>query len=125
MNAAAIGAVAVGGAIGSVARYLVGLWLLPASGALPVGTLLVNVVGSFLIGLFARWFVAPDADHVLRLALTVGFCGGFTTFSTFTAETLTLLQQGRAARAMLYVALSLACGLAATAAGLFVARPRA
>ena len=115
-------AVAVGGATGSVARYVLGTLLLRASTGFPVSTLLINVVGSFLIGLFARLFDAPDHNHVLRVALTVGICGGFTTFSTFSAETVTLLQQGKAGRAALYVTVSLVAGVLATFAGLMVGR---
>ncbi|MCA0375226.1 MAG: fluoride efflux transporter CrcB [Gemmatimonadetes bacterium] len=117
LTVGALLAVALGGALGSVLRYVLGV-VVPPVGGLPAGTLVVNVVGSFLVGLFVRLFVTPDADHVLRLALTAGLCGGFTTFSTFSAETVTLLQQGRAGRALLYVALSLLLGLAAAAAGL-------
>ncbi len=115
-------AVAGGGAIGSLARYVIGVLLLRAGNGFPVSTLLINVVGSFLIGLFARLFDAPDHNQVLRVALTVGLCGGFTTFSTFSAETVTLLQQGRAGRAALYVTVSLVAGMLATFAGLMVGR---
>jgi CrcB protein len=115
-------AVAGGGAIGSVARYVIGVVLPRSSGAFPLSTLLINVAGSFLIGLFARLFDAPDDHQVLRVALTVGICGGFTTFSTFSAETVTLLQQGRAGRAALYVTVSLVAGVLATFAGHMVGR---
>ena len=115
-------AVAGGGAIGSVARYVIGVLLLRAGNGFPVSTLLINVVGSFLIGLFARLFDAPDHSQVLRVALTVGICGGFTTFSTFSAETVTLMQQGKAGRAALYVTVSLVAGVLATFAGLMVGR---
>jgi len=115
-------AVAGGGAIGSVARYVIGVLLLRAGNGFPVSTLLINVVGSFLIGLFARLFDAPDHNQLLRVALTVGICGGFTTFSTFSAETVTLLQQGKAGRAALYVTVSLVAGVLATFAGLMVGR---
>ena len=115
-------AVAFGGAAGSVARYVLGMLLLRASSGFPVSTLLINVAGSFLLGLFARLFDAPDQHQVLRVALTVGICGGFTTFSTFSAETVTLLQQGKAGRAALYVMVSLVAGVLATFAGLAVGR---
>lgn len=115
-------AVAGGGAIGSVARYVIGVLLLRAGNGFPVSTLLINVVGSFLIGLFARLFEAADHHQVLRVALTVGICGGFTTFSTFSAETVTLLQQGKAGRAALYIGLSVVAGIVATFAGLMVGR---
>lgn len=119
MSGAVLLVIALGGAAGSVLRYLAGVFIPPAQG-FPVGTLAVNVLGSFLIGVFARVLAAPDADHVLRLALTTGFCGGFTTFSAFSAETITLMQQGKVGRAMAYVALSIALGLGATALGLSV-----
>lgn len=115
-------AVAGGGAIGSVVRYGIGVLLLRASNGFPMSTLLINVVGSFFIGLFARLFEAPEHNQVLRVALTVGICGGFTTFSTFSAETVTLLQQGKAGRAALYVMVSLVAGVLATFAGLMVGR---
>ncbi|MBY0488465.1 MAG: fluoride efflux transporter CrcB [Gemmatimonadaceae bacterium] len=118
LSATVLLVVAVGGAIGSVARYGVGVVMAPATSTFPWATLVVNVLGAFLIGWFARLFAAPDADHVLRLALTTGFCGGFTTFSTLSAETVSLLQQGKAGRAAAYIVLSLALGLAATFAGL-------
>ena len=115
-------AVARGGAIGSVARYVVGVVMLRSSSGFPLSTLLINVAGSFFIGLFARLFDAPDHHQVLRVALTVGICGGFTTFSAFSAETVTMLQQGKVGRAALYVMVSLVAGMLATFAGLMVGR---
>ena len=117
-------AVAGGGAVGSVARYLVTVAMTATTTAFPYATLVVNVVGAFLIGLFARLFATPDHDPVLRLALTTGLCGGFTTFSTFSAETITLVQQGRAGRAAVYVLLSLVLGFGATMLGLSFGRTR-
>lgn len=122
LSASMVIAVASGGAVGSVLRYLVGVWLVRPTGGFPLATWLVNIVGSFLIGLFARLFDAPDHHPALRLALTVGLCGGFTTFSAFSAETVALLQQGRASRAVLYVTVSLAVGMLATMAGLSIGR---
>ena len=124
LSLATVLAVAVGGAVGSVARYLATLAFAPVNTAFPFATLVVNVVGALLIGVFARLFGGPDADPVLRLALTTGLCGGFTTFSAMSAETVTLVQQGRAGRAAVYVLVSLLLGFAATAAGLMIARPR-
>ena len=115
-------AVAGGGAVGSVARYLIGVVLERSSSAFPVSTLLINVLGCFLLGVFARLFETPDHNQLLRIALTVGICGGFTTFSTFSAETVALLQQGKAGRAALYVSLSIVAGVLATFAGLMVGR---
>ncbi len=111
-------AVAIGGAGGSVLRYAVGLLLARTTLAFPVGTLVVNVVGSFLIGLFARWLSTPDLDAIWRVALTVGFCGGFTTFSTFSAELVAMAHEGRLLRAAVYVIASVALGVAATLLGL-------
>jgi CrcB protein len=111
-------AVAAGGAGGSVLRYAVGLWLARPSAAFPFATLAVNVLGAFLLGVFARVFAPADADPVLRAALTIGFCGGFTTFSTFSAELVTLAQDGRLLRAAAYATLSLLGGVLATLAGL-------
>jgi CrcB protein len=115
-------AVAVGGAAGSVARYLIGVLLWRSSAAFPLSTLLINVAGSFLIGLFTKLFHAPDDQPVLRVALIVGVCGGFTTFSTFSADTLALLQHGKTGRAALYVSVSLLASLLATLAGFMVGR---
>jgi CrcB protein len=126
MNSAAtlpaIVAVAVGGAVGSVLRYLATLLLTPATIAFPFATLAVNVIGSFLLGWLSSRFDAPDSNALLRLALTTGACGGFTTFSTFSAETLLLVQHGRTLRAVAYVTLSLTLGLGAAALGLTMGR---
>ncbi len=111
-------AVAIGGAGGSVLRYAVGLLLARSTIGFPLGTLSVNVIGSFLIGLFARWLSAPDMDPIWRVALTVGFCGGFTTFSTFSAELVAMAHEGRLVRAAAYVIVSVALGVTATLLGL-------
>lgn len=124
LSLSAVLVVALGGALGSMARYVAGVLLMPASGGFPVGTLVVNVLGAFLIGLFARLAITSESEQLLRLALTTGFCGGFTTFSTLSAETLTLVQEGRTARAVLYIACSLVLGLGATALGLLIVKPR-
>ena len=107
--------VLVGGGIGSVARYLVGTWMLDRFGAgFPWGTLTVNVVGSFLIGVIAvladeRGALGP---HV-RTFLIVGVLGGFTTFSAFSYETMRLLADGSIGASFLNVAGQFAVGLVA------------
>lgn len=111
-------AVALAGAAGSVSRYAVGLMLQRLPIAFPVGTLIVNVLGAFLIGLFARWLNTPSLDPVWRISLTVGFCGGFTTFSTFSAELIALAQEGKVARAAVYVVLSVSLAVIATLLGM-------
>ena len=105
--------VAAGSVIGSVLRWLVGL-------ALPWGTLFVNITGSFAIGFFAgmtapggRWFVGPR----MRQFFMTGVCGGYTTFSMFSLETLRMLQQGKALEALGYIALSLVAWLGAVWTG--------
>ena len=113
-------AIAIGGAVGSVSRYAISAWMTRAHGAFPLGTFLINVVGSFLIGVFARAFSHPDSNPVVRAALTIGFCGGFTTFSTFSAEFVTLVQEGRAGRAVLYAVASVVTSVIAVVAGLAV-----
>lgn len=116
--------VCIGGALGSGARYLVATWALDTFGpAFPRGTLLVNVVGSFLIAfvfdLSLRGVpISPD----LRLFLTTGVMGGFTTYSSFNYELLRLLEDGAPSNAALYAALTVFGCLAAGVSGLVVAR---
>lgn len=107
--------------MGTLARYLVGVaWARP--GAFPWWTLAINVVGSFALGVFAGVASARGATaSALTLALTVGLCGGFTTFSAFSVETLALLERGEWQRAGAYVVASVLLGLLAAAAGAAVA----
>lgn len=116
--------VAAGSALGGVGRYLVsGAVQRLAGTAFPLGTLLVNLSGSFLLGLLLRHAVeSPGLTPEMRAFLAVGFCGGYTTFSTFSYETLALLRQGEWSRAGLYAALSVALSLGATALGFLLAR---
>ncbi len=107
--------VGAGGAVGSALRYVV--WrVFGASGGFPWATLLVNVAGSFLLGLLAGIY-AGRVGPTMRLALFFGFLGGFTTFSTFTSETVVLARTGSAAMAFGNVALSVAAGLTAAFVG--------
>ncbi len=115
--------VAAGGAAGSVSRYLLGGALGRLSPAFPAGTLTVNVLGSLAIGVVLQWAQAnPTSSGPWRALLAAGFCGGFTTFSTFSAETVTLLEQGEAGKALLYAALSVLLCAAATFAGFALTR---
>lgn len=116
--------VAVGGAAGSVSRYLAQMAVARHfTHPFPLGTLLVNVLGCLLIGLFyALAEKGTLASPTLRLLLTTGFCGGFTTFSTFSYETLTLLETEHYLLVALYVAGSVLLGLLATFAGAALVR---
>jgi fluoride exporter len=100
-------AVAVGGAIGSLARFWITLAMTALTGPqFPWGTLLINVLGSFVIGLVAGFTLVPArvAMHPdLRIFLMTGFCGGFTTFSSFSLQTLELMQAGELVQALGYV----------------------
>ena len=114
--------VAAGGAIGSSLRYLVNIGALRLLGpAFPWATLTVNVIGSFLMGALVVWFANRD---LMRLApfLMTGVLGGFTTFSAFSLDTVTLWQRGEATTAAAYVAASIILSLAALLAGMATVR---
>jgi CrcB protein len=117
-------AVAVGGALGSMARFAVGTWVAAGLGSrFPYGTLLVNLLGCLLMGLLVvlideRWAVPPQ----WRAFALVGLLGGFTTFSSFSLEAYTLLRTQQWLAALLYVAGSLLLGLLALAVGIALAR---
>ena len=108
----------VGGGIGSVLRYAVGLWI--GSATFPWATLGVNAVGSLAIGLFGGWAVRLGWSETVRLALIVGLCGGFTTFSTFSKESLALMTAGRYGALAAYAVGSVALGIVMVAAGCFI-----
>jgi fluoride exporter len=111
--------ICLGGAAGTGARYLLSGWLLRAAGpGFPWGTLAVNVIGSFLLGLIMQVALATDLiSPTLRLALTTGVMGGFTTYSTFNYETLQYLQQNEWLAAFTNVAVTLFVCLVAGALG--------
>ena len=105
-----------GGGLGAVTRFLVTTALAGKLGNFPLGTLTVNVLGSFFIGLVAG--ILAGRLESLRLFVAVGFLGGFTTFSTFSADTLALIHGGQIFSAMFNVIVSVAAGVLACAAGL-------
>lgn len=103
--------VALGGALGSILRFLCGRAL--NEHYFPYGTLLVNILGCLIIGLLWGYF-AKHINENLRLLLAMGFCGGFTTFSTFTFEGIAMLQQSRWLPFIFFTLLSVVGGLLAT-----------
>jgi CrcB protein len=119
-----IWAVAIGGAIGSVARFLLGAFVQQRAGTtFPVGTLIINITGSLLLGFLLRYALAtPAISPTTRVLLTTGFCGGYTTFSTFSYETLSLIEENELGRAALYVGLSITVALIGTYLGMLGAR---
>ena len=108
--------VGIGSCVGGVLRYLVSLMMKSAAGGFPWGTFTVNILGCLLIGLLWGWG-SRSLSPQLMLLLSVGLCGGFTTFSTFTRESLSLLQGGSHLLFTLYVAGSIVLGIGATALG--------
>lgn len=115
--------IALGGASGSVLRYLIGGAIQRlAHRGFPVGTLSVNILGCLLVGILVRVFLNMQPSTAMRAFLVIGFCGGFTTFSAFSQETVGLIEGGQLARASGYVMLSITLCVAATFAGMGVVR---
>lgn len=112
-------AIGLGAALGAIARWLLGLWLNQGGVLLPWGTLAANLVGGYLIGVALGAFLFyPSVPEWLKLFATTGFLGGLTTFSTFSAETVGLLERGSYFSALGYAGISLLGALALTALGL-------
>lgn len=120
-----VAAIAIGGAVGSVARYAVGVWCVALWGErFPLATLLVNVAGCFVLGLLMHeaWAPATRTASVWHAAVTVGMLGGLTTFSTFGYQTVRHFDVGEPLLALANVALNMALGLTAAGAGLYLSR---
>ena len=116
-------AVCLGASLGALARWQLSLWLNSPASWLPAGTLVANLAGGAAIGLALAVIEAhPQMDPIWRLALVTGFLGALTTFSTFSAETVLLLQQGRVLPALALSVLHLAGSLVLTWAGLALGR---
>lgn len=113
--------IALGSALGGMARYLVGSWL-QRSSSFPWGTLAVNITGSFLIGWFMRYTMGTSIRPETRAFVAVGLCGGYTTFSAFSFESMTMLREGQWTRAAAYVAGSIVLSLVAVFAGFALGR---
>ena len=116
--------VALGSALGGVTRWWLGGLIQNWAGpGFPAGTLLINISGSFLLGLLMSFSLeTPEITPEVRLLLTTGFCGGYTTFSTFSYDAVRLVQEGEWSRAVGYAGLSLFVSLAACAVGIGVGR---
>jgi len=105
--------IGLGGILGANARYLVGGWVTQRLGVqFPWGTFLINLSGSLVLGLFVAYMARHPASHYPRLFFAVGFLGAYTTFSTFSVESLQLIQNGRFPVALSYIVSSAALGLA-------------
>ena len=118
--------VAVGGALGSIGRYAVTLLTASLPGKFPIATFAVNIIGSFAIGLayaLSRG-AAPTLNSTAALFWMTGVLGGFTTFSAFSLQTINLIQQQDWLNASLNIIASVACCLAATALGIYLATSR-
>jgi len=115
--------VGLGGAVGSIARYLVGLGVTRTTTlAFPLATLIVNVLGSLAIGLLYAWLVERSGRPELRAFLMVGVLGGFTTFSSFSLETVGLMMQAQYTKAVINVVASLVLCLFGTMIGMAIGR---
>lgn len=116
--------IAVGSAVGGVSRYLLGGAIQRLMGtAFPAGTLVINITGSFLLGAIIRFAMdTPAISPEVRALLTIGLCGGYTTFSTFSFETAAMLEDGEWSRAALYIVASVGLSLLATFLGFIAAR---
>lgn len=124
MNIQFILAVAAGGALGAVMRYLATIGSGRAFGTdFPWGTLIINVTGSFLIGLFAALFATRwNLPQTVRIFLTVGICGGYTTFSTFSLDAWFLIERGQTWASGAYMIASVALSVGALVAAMHIVR---
>ena len=115
--------VALGSAVGGASRFALSTFVQQrASSAFPFGTLIVNITGSLILGFVLRYALAsPSVSAEMRALLTTGFCGGYTTFSTFSYESIALIEDGDYRRAAIYIVLSVVVSLIATFLGIAVA----
>ena len=115
--------VGFGGAIGSILRYLTSVLMAKYDvGSFPLATFITNVLGCFAIGLLIGYFSNADTDQNLKLLFITGFCGGYTTFSTFAAENIALLQSNNYITLMVYTLASVIVGLLAVGLGLMITK---
>ncbi|MDY5480074.1 MAG: fluoride efflux transporter CrcB [Peptostreptococcus porci] len=109
--------VGLGGFLGSVLRYLIGLMYVNTDSGFPLKTFIINILGAFIIGALSSIAIKYNVNSKAILFLKVGLCGGFTTFSTFALETQELLKNDRVGVAIIYVTLSVVIGVTAVVLG--------
>lgn len=117
--------VALGGSLGSVGRYLIGLFYAQFStSGYPLGTLTVNLLGSLIIGVLSALYI-KSGSSTIQFMLITGFCGGFTTFSTFSLDSLKLLQSGEYTQFLIYAAVSMIGGIFLCISGFWITQKMA
>ena len=107
-----------GGGLGSVARWFIARWLTPQEGSFPIGTFVANISACLILGLLMGYHIKYPMAQQHRLLLMMGFCGGFSTFSTFSAEIMILLKSGNHLLSFTYAGASLVAGLIAIYVGI-------
>jgi CrcB protein len=115
----------IGAVAGAILRYQIGVWFagsLSSPAGFPWPTFLINITGSFLLGIIMQSVTSYANNRELRIMLATGFCGSYTTFSTFSHETVTLMREGATSMAALYLFLSVLFGIAAYFAGYLIGR---
>ncbi len=114
-------AIFIGGGLGSLVRFYIGTRWNVSTDQFPVGTFLANIISSFILGIFIAYYIAhPDWKVNYRLLLMTGFCGGFSTFSTFSGEIVVMLKDDHLGLAFIYMGISLLSGLLAIYLGMKV-----
>ncbi len=115
-------AVFIGGGLGSISRFALSKWLNPVSPKFFLGTLSSNVLACVILGFMTHWVLKQPLNEFLKIMIMVGFCGGFSTFSTFSKETYELIQKGDYTWSVAYVLLSLVTCTMAIVGGMMISK---